>query len=256
VANLQRSNHTLIAGKGRWHWPTSWRQLREAFAVVVLAALAAALAGWGPGFAAQPGQAQGKEKKPLALEDLLQRFDLLSPAARLQLVDKIAKADKEFQPASRGDVVLTVVARGSVESVDNGDIYCKVQSRTKGSTIASTIKSVVDDGTKVKKGDILVVLDDSGFQEQLKEKMQDCQRTNADKTTAEAVLALQKLQSRADDLGSEIAIRDAKLNLKKYAGKDPEEKEILKRMALLIVPIKVRASPAAQRSHFGVGNLQ
>jgi hypothetical protein len=37
---------------------------------------------------------------------------------------------------------------------------------------------------------------------------------------------------------------------------DDVEDQFPGRMALLIVPIKVRASPAAQRSHFGVGNRQ
>jgi serine/threonine protein kinase len=41
----------------------------------------------------------------------------------------------------------------------------------------------------------------------------------------------------------------------KMMAKDPA-KRYQERMALLIVSIKVRASPAAQRSHFGVGNRQ
>src|SRR5437660_1742855 len=49
---------------------------------------------------------------------------------------------------------VTIVERGNLESAENSDITCRVQARTKGSTIASTIKWVIDDGTLVKAGDL------------------------------------------------------------------------------------------------------
>jgi multidrug efflux pump subunit AcrA (membrane-fusion protein) len=59
---------------------------------------------------------------------------------------------------------VTIVARGLLESAENSDIYCKVRSGTKGSTTSTVIKSIVDEGTEVKKGDEIMVLDASGFQ--------------------------------------------------------------------------------------------
>jgi hypothetical protein len=49
---------------------------------------------------------------------------------------------------------ITVVARGTLESEKNGDIYCNVKSGTKGSTTASTIRWLVDAGTTVKGPDL------------------------------------------------------------------------------------------------------
>src|SRR5215470_9675866 len=70
---------------------------------------------------------------------------------------------------------LTIVERGALESAKNSDIYCRVKARTQGSTIATQIKSLIDDGSEVKgprpdnpNGDLLVELDDSGLLEQLK----------------------------------------------------------------------------------------
>jgi RNA polymerase sigma factor (sigma-70 family) len=177
------------------------------------------------------------EKKPLSLQDLRQRFDALSPASRLLLVDKFAKEDNQFQPASRGDVTLAVVARGSLESATSVDIYCKVPA-AKGS--ATTIKSIVDDGARVHKGEALVVLDDSGFQDVLKAKMKDYQRALANKQAAEAALDLQKLQNQVDELAREIELRVAELDVKQNAWKNTEEKEILKlraEKARLSVPL-------------------
>src|SRR5436190_9128467 len=57
---------------------------------------------------------------------------------------------------------INVVSRGSLESASNGDIFCRVRSGTKGSTIATTIKDLVDPGIEVKEGERLIVLDSSG----------------------------------------------------------------------------------------------
>jgi RND family efflux transporter MFP subunit len=45
---------------------------------------------------------------------------------------------------------ISIVARGSLESAKNGDIYCRVRSGTKGSTTATTIRWIIDAGTVVK----------------------------------------------------------------------------------------------------------
>ena len=45
---------------------------------------------------------------------------------------------------------LNVVARGTLESEENGNIYCTVKSGTKGSTNATTIRWLVDAGSVVR----------------------------------------------------------------------------------------------------------
>jgi hypothetical protein len=60
---------------------------------------------------------------------------------------------------------VAIVERGTIESARNGDIICTVRSGTKGSTIATTIKWIIEPGVQVAKGDKLVELDSSGFVE-------------------------------------------------------------------------------------------
>ncbi len=57
-----------------------------------------------------PGYA-GAPKKTPARQELVERFDRLAPVARLQLVEAHVKAEKEFQPVTRDQVVATVLAR-------------------------------------------------------------------------------------------------------------------------------------------------
>jgi RNA polymerase sigma factor (sigma-70 family) len=172
----------------------------------------------------KPGQA---DKDPVALQDLQQRFGQLSPEARLELIDKIATDEKEFQPVSSGDVTLTVVARGSLESADSGDIYCKVRTAVAGKPGTMTIKGIIDNGSDVRKGDVLIQLDDSGLRDELKAKTKDYQRALVEMKTFEATRDVQKLQNQLDVIAGEIALRGAELDVKKYAGNDNEEKEIL-----------------------------
>src|SRR6516162_2323121 len=86
---------------------TQQHRVREIVAIFFLVACVVA---WRPTFAAPPDQ---PDKKPVPLQDLLQRFDKLSPEARLQLVVKTIKPEEAFEPVAKGDVVLSFVARGS-----------------------------------------------------------------------------------------------------------------------------------------------
>src|SRR5262249_2154876 len=65
---------------------------------------------------------------------------------------------------------LTITERGQLESAENKDVVCRVKARSANSTVATTIRWIIDDGTMVKKGDKLVQLDDSGLYEQLKDQ--------------------------------------------------------------------------------------
>jgi multidrug efflux pump subunit AcrA (membrane-fusion protein) len=111
---------------------------------------------------------------------------------------------------------ITIVARGTLESAKNGDILCNVRSGTKGSTIASTIKWLIDNGAEVQKDDKVIELDDSGLKEQLK-----AQNITVDEKKAAEITAAEKY--RSDDIQCQIDIekainaRDlAKLDLEKY----------------------------------------
>src|SRR3954471_13240829 len=108
-----------------------------------LLSLAVALGGalaWGAA-----GAQSGPAGNPvIPRQELLERFDKLTPKARLELVEKLPQAAKEFQPAERGDVVLLVIARGTLESSRNADIYCEVRADTPGTTTATTIRTVLD----------------------------------------------------------------------------------------------------------------
>ena len=116
----------------------------------------------------------------------------------------------------REKLQITVKARGTLESAKNGDIVCLVRARAQGSTIASSIKWLIDNGEEVKKGDKVIELDDSGLREQLK-----AQSITVDSAKSAEVTAFEKM--RSDDIQSQIDIekaenarRLAEIDLRKY----------------------------------------
>jgi HlyD family secretion protein len=127
-------------------------------------------------------------------------------------------------PAVRADLVTTrveykdlqlkVVERGTLEAKENRDIKCDVKAGSRG---APKIKWVVDNGTLVKKGDLLAEIDDSYLQEQATSQRIARDRAEADMITAGAVHGVK-----------EIAIGLAEKNLEKWvAGDFPQQKHDL-----------------------------
>jgi biotin carboxyl carrier protein len=200
-------------------------------ALLVLAAGLLALVGLTltpPASAQTRGDDRGQtEGAPLSRAEAVERFRKLSPEERMALVDRVAKGEQAFVSVRRGDLVVTVVERGVLEPAEASDVVCRLKARSKDSTIASTIKSVIDEGTLVKKGQRLIELDDSALQEQLRAQKIVSERATADKTWAAEHLALVRKESDVDVRLAEIALKLAEIDLKKYTGDDLDQKQVL-----------------------------
>lgn len=112
------------------------------------------------------GQPGGADKgDPPHIQDLLNRFDQMTPAVRLALAGKAPLPSTEFKTAVRGDLVATVSAHGMLEVVNAQDVRCTV--RIDDGDRVPIIQWLVEAGELVKKGDLLIQLDDAPFKEQL-----------------------------------------------------------------------------------------
>jgi len=116
----------------------------------------------------------------------------------------------------REKLKVTIVARGSLESAKNGDIICTVRSGTKGSTIASTIKWIIDAGTEVKNGDRLIELDSSGFQEQLKDQKIKVDQAQSSFVQADEDYRIQESDNESDIEAKKNSLDLARIDLEKY----------------------------------------
>ncbi len=112
---------------------------------------------------------------------------------------------------------LTIVERGGLESAENSDIYCRVKSGSKGAT-ATTIRWVIDDGSRVEKNDVVMLLDDSGLKEQLEAQVNTLNKAEADWLQAVHQYTIQEStnKSKVETALTELSLKQ--LDLKKYVG--------------------------------------
>jgi len=128
----------------------------------------------------------------------------------------VARTDLVLYPVKKDKLLLTIVERGALESADNADIVCRVKAGTKNSTVATTIKMVVDDGTRVKKGDLVAELDDSGLVEQVKSEKIVLDKAESDAKQARDNLTIVESQNGTDIETAKVNLQLAQIDLMKY----------------------------------------
>lgn len=117
--------------------------------------------------------------------------------------------------ARKENLQLIVTERGTLEAAENRDVICKVKA-SKGSTIATTIRWVIDDGSHVEQGDELARLDDSGLNEQLKGQLIVQDKAQNDWRQAEATYLITKSQNESDLATAKVTLQLAQLDLEKF----------------------------------------
>jgi hypothetical protein len=179
-------------------------------------------------FVVGPGARGGAADEPAGLsrQQALERFRKMSPEARLERAVK-AGGVKAFVSVTQGDLAVTVVERGTLDAAEASDIVCRVKARSAHSTIASTIKWVIEDGTAVKKGDRLVEVDAAGLRDHLAAQKIAVVKAKADTVSAKDQLEIWRKLNQLDIRRAGVDLKQAKRSLKKYSGEDEDEKEIL-----------------------------
>jgi multidrug efflux pump subunit AcrA (membrane-fusion protein) len=131
-----------------------------------------------------------------------------------------------FNTTSRNDIIthkvgyeslqLTITERGQLESAENKDVVCRVKARSASSTIATTIRWVIEDGTQVKKGDKLAELDDSGLHTQLQTQKIALDQAYAALINAEKSYEIVESQNKSDLATAKLTLELAEIDLQKY----------------------------------------
>ncbi len=105
--------------------------------------------------------------------------------------------------ARRADLRTTLLASGVTESAANTVVDCKLERlemRNEGRSSmvggSSMITWVIDDGSMVKRGDVLCRLDSSDYEELVRQQEIKVERAHADERSAELALAVAKLAAQ------------------------------------------------------------
>lgn len=130
---------------------------------------------------------------------------------------KADRPDLLLHAVARQNLDLTVVERGTMESADNRDIICKVKAGSKGS-YASTIKWVIDDGSLVRRGQLIMILDSSSLEDQYRTQKIQLDTKHAEWVKAEQDYKITISTNESTTETAKINIQLAELDLERYVG--------------------------------------
>src|SRR5262245_55355350 len=132
-------------------------------------------------------------------------------AMLLLTTTSLAGAAEPPYTVDRGDVVQMVRERGTLEAASAIDIVALAGGKREKPLV---IKWVIEEGTRVKKGERLVEFDDGLVREQLVAQQMTTEQSNAVATMAERDLAIARLTSAKELRSAEAAVEVAELTLK------------------------------------------
>lgn len=127
-----------------------------------------------------------------------------------------ARADVLTHTVKREPLVITIAEKGTLESAENADIVCKVKAGNKG--FSSTINWVIDDGSRVKPGQLLMILDDSGLKDQEDDQRIKVRTADANLTKARNDYKIAVDQDANTVRTAEAALELAAIELEKFTG--------------------------------------
>lgn len=107
------------------------------------------------------------------------------------------------------DMDIKINKDGELQATNNIEISSLVEGTT-------TIQTIVPEGSTVKKGDILIHLDDSAIKQKIEDTTLDLQKAEADLTTAKELKDIQENQNSADLEAAQVAYDLSVLDLKQY----------------------------------------
>ena len=119
--------------------------------------------------------------------------------------------------ARRGPLTISVTESGTIQSRERVVVQSEVEGRT-------TIIWLIEEGTQVQKGELLVQLDASGLEESQAEQTLRVRNAEAAYIRSREQLEIVRNQTQADISKAELEFRFAELNLTKYVeGEYPQE---------------------------------
>ena len=108
---------------------------------------------------------------------------------------------------------VTVRKDGELQAVNNIDIISEVENSV-------TIQTLVREGSSVKKGDTLVVLDSAQTRLKIDDTSLEVQRAEADVINAGEMLEIQKSQNATNLEAAEVNLENSKIDVQKYTEGD------------------------------------
>ena len=121
-----------------------------------------------------------------------------------------------YHTVKRGELAITVTERGNLESQSDVEVFCEVDDISGDGINGTPIIGIVENGSSVTEGDLLVELDSAPHLERLDRQILDTERAIAAKIQAEAKHDNQKSQNEMNEANAELDVKLAELELEMF----------------------------------------
>ncbi|MBN1437672.1 MAG: efflux RND transporter periplasmic adaptor subunit [Sedimentisphaerales bacterium] len=164
------------------------------------------------------GRSKRRKKIIIAVVVLLLLVGMIGIWAMWGGSEKSSGSSTRYFAARRGDLTISITAKGQVTALD----IVQVKSEVEGGT---TIVSIVDDGTEISQEDvdanmILVELDSSRLTEQAATMEVAVAGARSGHTEALEAVGIQEMQNESDINASLLSLRFALMDFQRYLGED------------------------------------
>lgn len=126
-----------------------------------------------------------------------------------------------YHTVIRGDLPISVIERGNLESQSNVKVLCEVDDLPGDGAEGTAILSIIANGTSVKKGELLVELDAAKHRERLDEQILDTEQARSAQIQADAKYKNQITQNTTAKAEAELKVALAQIELEMFV--DPEK---------------------------------
>jgi multidrug efflux pump subunit AcrA (membrane-fusion protein) len=160
--------------------------------------------------------------------------------ARLKPAAQGMSADA-FYTVSPMEMQVSITKDGELAAVNNVDIVSPIEGQ-------GTIKTIVAEGSSVKKGDVLITMDASEIEKRLKEAQVNVEKAESDLTAAKEALVIQVSKNKTDLASAEVALELARLDQEEYEkGKYPAlVRESKKNMEMATITLRKKREELIQ----------
>ncbi len=118
-------------------------------------------------------------------------------------------AGGDYHTVSPMDLIVRVQKDGELQAVNNIEIRCKVEGK-------SMVQTLVPEGSEVKKGDTLLVLDSSTIRQKIDDALLEVQKAQTEATAAREGLEIQQSTNAANLESAKVELLLAQLDLEQY----------------------------------------
>lgn len=130
--------------------------------------------------------------------------------------EETSDAAGEFHDVKKGEFLVTVVEGGNLEAVNEVGVRNEMRYTSK-------IVSIVDEGTYIKKGDLICELDVSEIEDKLDQQKLSVESAEFDLTQAQENLKIQESIIESNIKAADLKVEFAKIDMNKYIEGDQKQ---------------------------------